>query len=368
MKLVMSIPTYWARAGEAREDDVVYDHPTPLDEAGTLGRALESLAILEDREFSLVIVVAPTAQDIADAAMQKVRRIVEASHPGVETFLISTGHAGAIRERVAGEAAVMVSCFGYPGVRNMSLIAARLLRAEGVVLIDDDELIEDMSFLGKVRGNFEAGVEGLAGYYVNADGGFRLKPAGAGWEEGLGKIEAMNAAFDQLIGGPPGLRETPLAFGGAMAMTRSLFEEVPFDPLITRGEDIDYVFNARVAGVTFMLDNTLAVRHLPPPHSAPPWRQLQQDLLRFTYHRQKLRDSAYCAEDFDPYPGVFLRDDLEKRFSRALAAQEGHKGSAGAGRRTFPDAMGVYMKRRRAWAEMMLNLAPAAGEPLLTVV
>ena len=364
----MSIPTYWARAGEPRVGDVVYDHPTPLDGEGTLGRALESLRVLEDREFSLVIVVAPTASDIAEAALEKVRRIVESSQPGVETFLISTGHAAAIRERVAGGARELVSCYGYPGVRNMSLVAARMLRADGVLLIDDDEVIEDPAFLGKVCGHLDAGVEGLAGYYVNADGGYRLAPAGAGWEAGLGKIEAMNLAFDRLIGSAPRLKETPLAFGGAMSMTSSLFERVPFDPLITRGEDIDYVFNARLAGVRFMLDNTLAVRHLPPPHSAPAWRQLEQDLVRFLYHREKLRGSRFSPEDFDPYPGVFLRDDLEERFARALAAQGLEDGRAGVGRRAFPDALEGYLDRQREWTELMRNLAPASGEPLLTVV
>jgi len=49
MRKVVLIPTYWSRkkADGWREGDAVYDHPTPLDEEGTLARTLESMKLLE---------------------------------------------------------------------------------------------------------------------------------------------------------------------------------------------------------------------------------------------------------------------------------------------------------------------------------
>ncbi len=54
-----------------------------------------------------------------------------------------------------------------------------------------------------------------------------------------------------------------------MILHRELFECVPFDPLVTRGEDVDYLINSRIFGFSFFLDNTLSVKHLPQPKSHP---------------------------------------------------------------------------------------------------
>ena len=54
MKATMVIPSYWRGPSEdgIRGTDAVFDHhPTVLDEAGTLGRAIESIATLQDRDF-----------------------------------------------------------------------------------------------------------------------------------------------------------------------------------------------------------------------------------------------------------------------------------------------------------------------------
>lgn len=78
MKKTMVIPSYWERKREEgwRESDNVYDHPTPLDEEGTLGRILESLSILENKNFNLVVLGAATSQDIQREVELKVSSIV----------------------------------------------------------------------------------------------------------------------------------------------------------------------------------------------------------------------------------------------------------------------------------------------------
>ena len=125
----------------------------------------------------------------------------------------------------------------------------------------------------------------------------------------------MNEAFG-IIERAPRLKPTPFAFGGNMVIHRSLFEKIPFDPMVPRGEDIDYLMNARFFGHEFLLDNELWIRHLPPPKCSPPWYQIRMDIVRFARERAKLESQHdgwaghLSPEDLDPYPGRFLKDDF----------------------------------------------------------
>ena len=58
MKTTMVIPSYWCRkhALGMRETDAIYDHPTPLDSEGTLGRTLASLNVLRDNDFEVEVI------------------------------------------------------------------------------------------------------------------------------------------------------------------------------------------------------------------------------------------------------------------------------------------------------------------------
>ena len=109
-----------------------------------------------------------------------------------------------------------------------------------------------------------------------------------------------------------------------MIIHRDLFQSVPFDPHITRGEDIDYLINSRMYGFTFFLDNTLAIKHLPVPKKHPQWKRIREDIYRFVYERAKIASQYKTSnmvmvspEDFDPYPGEFLRDDLDEKIFRS---------------------------------------------------
>lgn len=57
MKTVMIIPSYWSRENSVgwKKGDAIYDHPTPLDETGTLKRLSDSISILLDPNFELRI-------------------------------------------------------------------------------------------------------------------------------------------------------------------------------------------------------------------------------------------------------------------------------------------------------------------------
>jgi len=327
------IPTYWGRkSGEPfNSQDAVYDHPTPLDTEGTLARALESIRLLRYPDFRVVVLGAATHPDLEAEVEEKLEATVA---PFRESYPLALfGHRqerelrGILERGPRGELAGMISLRGYSNIRNLCLAVACLCGADAAVLFDDDEVYEDPHYLDKVAeniGEVRGGsfVGGLAGYYVNRDGGYRLppnaEPAFAEWPA----VEYMNRAFE-IIDGPERLAATSWVFGGNMVVHRELYMRVAFDPHVPRGEDIDYLINAAFFGYRFFLDNTLWIRHLPPPKTAPLWRRFREDLDRFLYTREKLRSQepeTGCrrveVEDLEPYPGRFLREDLEELIYR----------------------------------------------------
>jgi hypothetical protein len=193
----------------------------------------------------------------------------------------------------------------------------------------------------------------------------------------------LNAALTELVLSGPRLKPTPLGFGGNLALPKGLFRHLPFDPAITRGEDTDYLLNARLWGIPFFLDNSLSIVHLPPDKPHPIWLRLRQDLVRFSYTRLKLRQqepgpgrTAVTPEDLQPYPGNFLTDDLPQRAlqSHALLALDYlAQGDSEGARQTLMNLVlmdrleqagaGVYETYRRTvshWQDLQAWLAQPA--------
>ena len=321
------IPTYWGRSKSEplNLEDTVYDHPTPLDEEGTLERALDSLHTLKNRDFNVVIVAAATNVELEARVEQKVENIVSKFKEKVPMTTISYSFVDRIIARLWEEELShmedMVSLSGYSNIRNMCLIGAELADSEVVVLFDDDEVYEDPLYLDKVfeiigrdfHGRF---VGALAGFYIRPEGGYMIPPGKEWWMAEWPKIEAMNEAFS-MIEGQPRLKETPFVFGGNMVIHRHLFRTIAFDPHVRRGEDIDYLINAKFFGYDFLLDNQLSIRHLPPESHIPAWQRFREDVYRFIYAREKLGNQRSLKElryvevgELDPYPGRFLGEDL----------------------------------------------------------
>jgi len=336
MRKVVLIPTYWSRkkADGWIEGDAVYDHPTPLDEEGTLARTLESMKILSVKDFKLVLLICPTTPDVAQAAQERVLSIVNSVDLKAETYIFTIYDLARISEIIfetdsLRRTAPLLSMIGYANVRNMCLLCADILAADAAILIDDDEVFEkadwvarSVEFLGKrVYGDV---VYGMAGYYINRHDQYYDDVKTEAWMTHWDRFGSKAKAFDEIIGCPPRVKRTPFAFGGAMIIHRDMFQSVPFDPHITRGEDIDYVINSRMYGFSFFLDNTLSIKHLPVPKKHPQWKRIREDIYRFVYERAKI-SSQYkignmvpvTPEDFDPYPGEFLRDDLDEKIFRS---------------------------------------------------
>ncbi len=332
MKTVMVIPTYWSREKAVgwQPGDIVYDHPTPIDQEGTLAKTLESLRVLDDKDFSLIVLACSTAPDIERDVEDRANELVREVDSPVETFVISHSHLHAmhqaLREAKRDDLVDVLSLAGYSNIRNMCLFIPDVLGAEIAVLIDDDEFIDDPKFIYKARefiGSRFMGqtIDGVAGYYLNAKGSYYDDvPEEIHWMTYWDRFGSKREAFDKIIPGEPRLKLTPFAFGGCMVIHRSLFRTVPFDPRITRGEDTDYVLNARMFGFNFFLDNELYIQHRPPSKTHPTWQRFREDIFRLLYSKAKIDGQTeevnmtlVEAEDLDPYPGEFLRDTLDDK-------------------------------------------------------
>jgi len=313
MKNVIVVPTYWSRV-KPHKEDLVYDHPTPLNESGTLGRLLESLRVLTDRDFRVIIISCPTTPLIGKEVKDKVDKIVDPFRKDYEILHFSYPdllyfHSLA-KENGKSEYIPYINIEGYSNIRNMCLILPHILEVDVSILIDDDEVFEDPDFIKKAMefiGKDE--IFAVAGFYLQAHGGYKFTGRRDWWKIFWDNTGAMNKAFE-LIDDPPRLKDTPFVFGGNMIVHRNMFTRVSFDPYISRGEDIDFLCNAKSKGLKFLLDNQLGVKHLPPEGKNPLWLKMREDIKRFIYMKVKLKKNDYPVENTMPYPGYFLTNSL----------------------------------------------------------
>lgn len=329
----MVIPTYWGRDSETgwQMGDAIYDHPTPIDQEGTLARTLESLKIIKNKDFELIILIAVTNPDLIEKAYQQTKEIIKKTCPPVKTYLIGDNQLQAAKNIYKQKSDLntnLLSLRGYSNIRNICLYTAYIMEADTTVLIDDDEVFEDPKFMDKAE-EFIGGrlygqtVDGVAGYYLNRKNEYYDDVEIEPWMTFWNRFGSKTRAFDKIIGSEPRLKKTPFAFGGLMVIHRNLFSIVPFDPEMTRGEDIDYLINAKMFGFNFFLDNQLAIKHLPPRKHHAVWKRLRQDIYRFFYEKAKIESQeerpnmiGIKPEDFDPYPGEFMKKDLEDKVTK----------------------------------------------------
>jgi hypothetical protein len=308
------------------------------------------MQIFKVKDFQLVLIIAPTSDGFDKEVTEKIRKIVHSVTTGIEITVFGPMQLKRIHEILANngkdEFIDLLSLKGYSNIRNLCLFLPHLLSSDLAVLIDDDEVFEDadfslkmLDFIGaKHNGKY---VNAVAGYYLQPNGAYHVTKKTKSWMKYWGQYDRMNEAFDMVIGSEPRLKETPFVFGGNMLVHQNLFSRVPFDPGITRGEDIDYLINAKMFGFTFFLDNQLSIKHLPPSKTHSSWMQLRQDIYRFIYEKAKIDNqreikgmTKVYSEDFDPYPGFFLKGNLHERIkitcqllSQDYLAQGDHIGS-----------------------------------------
>ena len=307
------IPTFWGDA-----DAGIYDHPTPLDETGTLAFLLDSLLQQDSPpDFAALILISTTAPKYAREATTRVRQIITPYTKKLNLHVADIETAQFLNQELQSHGLNLgiESMSGYAAVRNLQLLIPAMMGAEIIVAVDDDEVLpknyleQATKWLGR---DYEGEkITGVAGPYLNEDGSPYISEAEILSNILVDKSVFMNETMRQLMTHPNKLAKTPMALGGNMIFHRELFTRVGFDPAITRGEDIDYLINTRIAKHSFFFGPKLTITHLPPRHfEAPQYAKMRQDVIRFIYEREKLRLHNLASDEFLPYPGRLLNDDF----------------------------------------------------------
>ena len=314
MKPMIVIPTYWTSKGEVNRS--VFDHPT-VSEKHTLERCLRSM---QDTGITDEIVVFPSP---AEGHTARCVERIASGFSDLDISVFSQEDMKVIRSLLKGRGFPRgftrhFSMDSYSNIRNMCFAAAMLKKADIVVQIDDDEVIEDPGFMKNAAHSIGKAVSGnrllaKTGIYINSEGSWRIKQENPVIREMWLKETAINQALESSMLSGKRLAEITVAFGGNMVIHRDLFASIPYDPYNTRGEDTDYLVNCMHFGYNFLLDAELRVKHLPPRRAAPYWTKMRQDIFRFMYLREKIRAFGMDPSGLDPYPGAFLREDLEER-------------------------------------------------------
>jgi hypothetical protein len=325
---VVIIPTYWTwpTAEGQRATTSAYDHPTPLDGQSTLPPLLEDLAKQSADRVRVLVLVGLAHPDLGEAAARHVRELLQPYSERLELRACDAAALARLLELLghAGLQAELLHLESYAGIRNLQLLVPHILGADAVVALDDDERVEPDYIERALRyiGTSMEGerVLGLAGPYLQRDGGVLLNEAPAAGNIFRDKARHINAAMRMLTTKSGGLTPSPMALGGNMVFHREVFTQVCFDPGITRGEDIDYLINARLQEVRWWFDPELTILHLPPRHhETPPYQRTREDVRRFIYEREKLRlHGEGRPEWLEPYPAALLGEDLEEQAIAAL--------------------------------------------------
>ncbi len=389
MKLSIVFPMFWGRKKQevVKDGDYFYDHPTALDDEGTIPALFESLKVLKDRDFDIIAVAGANHPTMAEAVEQRAGELLEKYAAGakVKLHFFSYSHLRRLhdylRELGKEELIETVSLTGYSPLRNACLVAAHIQGRDIAVSIDDDCLFIEPDYLGKIKSKMLSDFEGKpiqanCGPYLTPKNSIYLDLPTAPHTVYWNVVEVMNEAFRKYIVESPGIKEVPFAIMGNIAVHRDFYTRVPLDPPLQRGEDMDWVMNAHILGERFIMDTELLIKHDPPPRPYPAWRPLREDIYRFRYQQAKIANSregnehhALNRERYMPYPGTFFQDDFLERVAHAceiLASDYLAKGEPENAREALNniyhakylaapkvDPFQSYLRFQKKWQEMM---------------
>ena len=343
MDLSIVFPMFWGRKKEkvVKDGDYFYDHPTALDDEGTIPPLFESMSVLKDREFDVIAVAGANHPSKADKVEKQANKLLNkyAGKAKVKLHYFSYSNLARLHDylRELGKEDLIetISLVGYSPLRNACLVAAHILGKEIAVSIDDDCLFIEPDYVGRIKSKVLSDFEGkpiraYCGPYITAKDTIYLDIPTAPHAVYWNVIEVMNESFRKYIVESPGMMESPFAIMGNIAVHRDFFSRVPLDPPMQRGEDMDWVMNAHICGERFIMDKYLVIKHDPPPRPYPTWRPLREDIYRFRYQQAKIANSkdgdgyhAVQRERYLPYPGTFFQDDFITRVTHACTILAG---------------------------------------------
>ena len=93
MDLSIVFPMFWGREKKqvVQEGDYFYDHPTALDDEGTIPPLFESVKILKDRAFDIIAIAGANHPSLAEAVEKKAGEVLHkyADRAGVKLHYFS---------------------------------------------------------------------------------------------------------------------------------------------------------------------------------------------------------------------------------------------------------------------------------------
>ena len=288
-------------------------------------RAIESLKVLEDQDFTLILPVCidlagEVSEDAFSEMDQFVRKEVRAIRPE-RTLIFSSHHLEYLKEyffqKNFKDFSLLIDLKGFSKIRNAGLLLAQSLAVDVAVFIDNDEVVEDPNYLKiacEYLGRRWNGKEvvGKGGFYLNPDGTIFLPSPRLWWRFLWNKTKWMNRVWGNIFLSKDRLVPSPMLLGGNLVLHHDLFGSVPFDPYIPRGEDTDYLINANQWGFLILFDKELRIKHLHPKRTEVFFlEELRGDIERFLYEREKVKGGLTL--NLDPYPGYFLKWTLYPR-------------------------------------------------------
>lgn len=329
MNPVIVIPTYWAEDDKPAEIGEVgtYDHATPIAKpVPELQTCLESLEQVRGVLRVIILLVAPPS--CADAARARVNGICLA-HPNLNPLIIGNREAKVVENAIHVVAPKMegetVSLRGYGAIRNMGLVVSAILGHDIVVFMDDDEVALDENFLvDAVYGlglltRQDLPISAKTGYFFDRNDSCYADESLTRWCDRFWSKRSEFNEWMEHAQGSTRISRSNYVCGGCFALYADAFCHVAFDPYITRGEDLDYLFNLRMNGLDVWFDNQWAVRHLPPKTPSMASRFLQ-DVYRWTYEYEKIDVANHriglrriTSDSLQPYPAPWISKEVHRR-------------------------------------------------------
>ena len=381
LRATIVIPTYWASGADGLQSPGAYDHATELgDPNPELERCLASLEQVRDLVRIILLVVCPVS-----ATVEVSRRVAEivGAHPKLSITTVTNVEAARIADRIADLAPTAtgecVSLRGYGAIRNMGLAVAAIFGHDAVIFLDDDEVVLGPDFMRKAL--YALGQQTRQGLPILAKTGYFYDRAGSpladesrtGIEHRWWTKRAEFNAWMRRALAATRISRSNYVCGGCLALHARAYSRIPFDPFITRGEDLDYLFNLRLHGLDVWFDNRWSVRHLPPAveQRAP---RFMQDVYRWYYERAKLADAnrqndlnSVTPASLMPYPGPWISSELDSRVRKTAIVRtfftREHRAYWGIWRHGRSNALryarentGKYLRFQSFWPAIMEGL------------
>ncbi|MCL2491543.1 MAG: hypothetical protein FWE87_02185 [Coriobacteriia bacterium] len=384
MSSMIVIPTFWTKPAGTRKRttrtnvEIPYGNATCLNDPNPpLVRMLESLRKVRGID-QIAVIVRTTDPSLEVRADERVRELLR-DFEDLDIFVMGPAERGSLERRLEQlEMNFLIPAItqeSYGATRNLGLIVAAVAGCDHAIMLDDNEVIESANFLETalygLGQKFESGVSCLAktGYYIDELGRWQREESSdftdLFWKPATAFNQAMAAQLK-----PPRLQPASLAFGGAMALHHDIFMRVAFDPWIGRGEDTDYLINARMHGHDVYFDDEWSVTKYT-GSAGDALTRFKQDAFRFVYEHRKLEFAKSQVDlrqvsinSISPYPGAFIDSRVGWRAFMTgllkLVKSDDRPGYFAAGRSALTkasdyarDNCASYFAFQRAWATMM---------------